>query len=425
MTDETSVTADEHVAGSSAISAELPSDGRVTLPQLLAYAEKNAAPVLLAQGELALGEAEVIAADQRQPFNPSLQLGLGGRRQAGGTGLDAQVAIEQQLEIAGQREKRREAARQFHEQTAMGLDAAAWAVHAQVHWAFQRALLAREHLSLAEERVALSAELRQAAQRRIDVGEEASVLLEVAQAEFALAENTRASAAAEVEISELGLAQASGWQGARSLQPVGDLGMPQTTEGGVELRDDARKSSPTLRQLDAATRVAEADLQAARREAWPSPTVGVSYAHEGSTTTAGNNSPASDILMGTLQIPIPAFARNQGPVARRHADVQVARARQRAVSIQFDSVVAAAVARMDAAARRSRGLEEGVVTGFERSSTALQRAYEVGELGYLEVAQALERLWNAREQALAARSDYYDAFADLERLVGPLEEDSR
>lgn len=405
---------------SSSAPIDIPEDRRVTLSQALAYAEENAPSVLVARGDVALGDAEVLAARQAQPFNPTISVGLGQRRQGGGTGLDAQVALQQQLEVAGQRRRRRESAQRFRELTSLGLDAAAWSVHADVHWAFERALLAEERLALAQERVAVSQDLLRMVQRRVEVGDESSVVVEIAKADTAVAQNIEAEAAAEVETTRMMLARVVGSETA-GLIPVGTLDAPSQTRGGAELARTATETNPALRQTDAATRVAEADLAVAHREAWPSPTVGVSFAREGSTSTPANFSPASTIWMGTLQIPIPSFARNQGAVARGRARVQVAEARHRAASVQFNSMVGSAAARVDAAAYRSMALESGVVTAFERSLVALRRAYDLGELGFLDVAQGLERLWGAREQALSTRTTYYDAFADLERLVGPLD----
>ena len=398
-----------------------PSDGRVSLPQALAYAKENAPEAVVASAEAGLGDAEVTASKQVQPFNPTLSVGLGQRRQAGGTGLDAQVALTQQIEIAGQRGKRRESAQMYRELTQLGIDAAAWTVHADVHRAFERALLAQERLTLADERVEVAKELLRVAERKVEVGEESSLVVDVANAELCVAENTATAAAADVEEFRLLLASAIGWPSPPGLEPVGRLDAPTLAESGPELIRYAAESSPSVRQAETARRVAEADLETANREAWPSPTVGVSFAREGSTTTPDNFSPSSTIWMGTLQIPIPSFARNQGPVARSRARVKVAEARQRAVSIQYIAMVSAAIAQVNAAARQSAALEGSVLPTFEKSLAALRRSYDVGEMGYLEVAQALDRLWAARQQALDARAAYYEAFADLERLVGPLD----
>lgn len=209
----------------------------------------------------------------------------------------------------------------------------------------------------------------------------------------------------------------SGWPDADSLDPIGVLEDPQPVGDHDALVQRAIDQSPILGETRKATELASAHIEVARRDAWPTLTLGARYSHEGSTSTPN---PASDIWMGVIQVSLPTFARNQGTVARSRADLAVAQTRQHAVSVQFEAMVGAAAVRLDAAAARVHALEESVVPAFERTLAGLRLGYEVGEFDYLEVAQARERVWAARQQAFDARGDYYDAFAELERLVGPL-----
>lgn len=401
--------------------AEPPPDGRVTLPQLLAWAAGHSPVVLRGCGELARGEAEVRAAQVAQPFNPTLRVGLGQRFQAGGSGLDAEIGLEQELELAGQRRRRLEAARRHDELTDLGLDAAGWEAHASVHFAFERTLLARDELALAEALVAFERELLAAVERKVELGDESPVMAELASAELALAETEATAAVAEVEAATLALAQASGWPLASPLQPVGDSQVPSHVGEHDVLVTRALDQSPVLREADKVAELARAQVEVARREAWPSLTLGLRYAHEGSTTTAANFNPASNIWMGSVTIPIPTFSRGQASIARQRAQLEVSRSNQRATSTEFVAMVETAAVRVDAAAERARTLEQRVVPAFDRSLSALRRAHEIGELDFLAVAQARERVWAARRQVFEARADYYAAFAELERLVGPLQ----
>ncbi len=411
-----------HVQNLRPPAVELPTDGAISLAQALSYAEVRAPEVFLAQGRLALGEAEVSAAEQLQPFNPTLSLGLGQRRQGQGRGLEAEVAISQQLEIAGQRKRRREAASRYQELLRLGLDAASWQVHAEVHRSFERALLADEVVVLVGQVLAFDEELLAMARRRVEVGDEASVIVEVAAAEVAISRSMSAVAVSQVETSRLALARAIGWTGSQ-LRPLGPAGAIATAGDREGLIGQALVSSPHLQRAEKQIEVARARAEASRREAWPSPTVGLSYTREGSTSTPGNSNPASDIWMGTVQVPIPAFARNQGAVVRRRAELVVAESESFVLSQNFAAEVGMAAVRVDVAAARILALGGSVVPAFERGLVALQRSYEVGELDFLAVAQAREQMWEARSQVLSARAEYYDALADLERLVGPIERD--
>lgn len=394
-------------------------EGHATLAKLLEYARTQAPNMLVADGSLALAEAEVVAARQVQPTNPTISLGLGQRRQAGGVGLEAQVTIEQQVEIAGQRRKRREAARRFKDLTRLGIDVTEREVHVQVHRSFERALLAEARQALAVRVVEIDKELLSMAQRRVEVGAESSFVLELAQARLILSKNAVTAATTRVEVTRLALAQVSGWQG--EVLPTGSLDRPQKIDNKPALLESALKSNPVLQRAKARIDVARARVEVAKREAWPSPSIGVSYTHEGATSTPGNTNPASDIWMGTVSLPLPTFARNQGTIARQRSALRLEEARGRATWIQFESTVATAVAQMNSSAARVDALEREVVPAFERSLAALRRAYEVGELEFFKVAQAREQLLTARREALSARAEYYDAFSEVERWVGPLD----
>lgn len=398
-------------------SVELPA-GEVSLAQLLAYAHTHAPALVRARGRLALGDAERVAADVVR-YDPVVDVGLGVREQGGATGLDAQVALSQQLELSGQRRLRRAAAEQVQALRTAGVDVAAWSVHAEVHLAFSRALLAEDVLSLADDRRALALKLQTMTETKVTAGEEPAVALELARAEVALAENLRTRAEASLSTARLALARAAGVPD-RPLTPRGD-------HPGLVLIDDAahwvaqaQQANPTLRRAHARVAVADARVDVAARDARPAPSFGVQYTREGSTSRPGNPSPPSNIVMGTVSVPIPAFNRNRGAVARRQAEAQVARSDQRALQLELDQATRMACVQVDATARRVQRLTTDVVGAFSRAVAALERAYAVGERDFVSVAQSMQRLWSAREQALVARSEHLVAVAELETLVGPL-----
>lgn len=373
--------------------------------------------MLLGCGELAIGEAESRAAEQAQPYNPQLSLGLGARRQAGLVGVEAEVGIEQSLEIAGQRKLRRRAAHDLEALGELGLDAAAWAVHAEVHLAFESVLLARSELALADELVGYERELLAMAQRKVELGDESGVIVELAGAELALAENEAAIAQAALEAARVELALVSGWPDPATLEPLGELEAPATLGDHDSLVARALERSPVLARARKARELASSELELAEREARPDLTLGAQYQHEGSTSAAN---PASHVWLGVVQVSLPSFQRNQGARYRGRAALELAATRELALAQRFEASVGVAAIEVDAAAERVAALEQRVVPAFERTLAGLRLGYEAGEFDYLDVAQARERVWAARKQVFVARADYYEAFAALERLVGPL-----
>lgn len=372
----------------------------------------------MARARTKLGRAEQTAAGLLR-YDPVVELGLGARVQAGAVGLDAEVSVSQQIEVSGQRRARKEAARRLQALQSAGVDVADWAVHADVHLAFSNAWLVQEVLTLAEQRRVLAETLLTMAASKVAAGEESAVTLDLAKAEVAWSQNAYTKAEASVVAAELVLARAAGSD--RPLRPRGPA-MPGTVAAdAARWVAAARERNPKLAQADAAVALADARVEVAQRDARPAPSVGVRLAREGSTSRPGNPSPGSNIVMGTLAVPIPAFRRNRGEVARRTAEAEVARIDRGALLQQLDAVVRTACVRVDASSQRALRLQTDVVDAFEGSLAALQRSYAAGEQDFSSVAQSMQRLWAVREEVLSVRAEYHLALADLEVLVGPLE----
>ena len=77
-------------------------DAPLTLEQLLVYADSHSPAIQTARARVGLAEAEIIGADIVFPANPQLSFGAGGRTIEGTTGFEFEVAVQQQLEIAGE-----------------------------------------------------------------------------------------------------------------------------------------------------------------------------------------------------------------------------------------------------------------------------------------------------------------------------------
>jgi len=407
--------------GSPASVAEpLPERGPVTLSQVLGHADAHAAEIVRAQGQLALGDAERSAAALFR-YDPVVDLALGVRDQWGGIGMDAEVGVTQQVELGRRRQARIEAAERMQELLDADVEAARWAVHAEVHLAYARALLAEDALTLARRRAELATTLRSMVETKVEAGEEPTMALEVARAEQALAMSARTQAEAGVETARLALAQAAGVSD-RPLTPVRGDETIVLVDDAAQWVAQGRARNVQLRRSALEVEAADAQVAVARTEVRPAPSFGLRYAHEGSTTRPGNFNPASNVVVGTLSVSIPAFSGNRGALARRQAEAEAARARQSALEIGFDQATRIACVRVDAAAARVQQLDEDVISAFERSVSGIERAYAVGERDFVAVAQSMGRLWTAREQVLVARGEYYVALAELERLVGPIED---
>jgi cobalt-zinc-cadmium efflux system outer membrane protein len=189
-------------------------------------------------------------------------------------------------------------------------------------------------------------------------------------------------------------------------------GAPQVPELAALVRA-ARKRHPELRAQHAALAQANAERDVAEREAWPTPAIGVSYEHESSPFD-----PDNDIVLGTIELPLPLFARNQGDRAMADAEAARARAERDAAAQQLEGRIASAHAALQTAASRMMLFAAQIGPRLEESLALLERGFTAGEIPLLEVLAARERLLSAKRAALDAGADYARAHAELEYAIG-------
>jgi cobalt-zinc-cadmium efflux system outer membrane protein len=386
--------------------------GEATLPQLLAYAEQHAPPIHVARAHARRGDAEVLAASPLFQSNPEFTSGFGGRALGTGTYFELQVSVQQTLELAGERFLRLETAERTREVALAEQDESRWLVHVAVHTLFFEALVARERTGAAERVVRFTQDLQQAAQRRVDAGDDAPLAMLVVRADLAQATERLIAAQLEEELARSALAEAAGWPAERPLTLLGALPAVRTPRTASELLRLAAQHTPALRTQALAVTEAEARLRLVDREAWPKPTVGLAYTREGAAA------PEPGIGMLTVALPLPLWNRNQGEHARALVTLETARAERDAFDGHLRARLTRAASAVDAAARRVQIYGADVVPAVDRNLELIRRAYDLGEIDIHAVSQTRERVLDTQRRVIDARSEYARALAELEGLVG-------
>lgn len=386
----------------------------VSLTEILAFAEQHSPVLVVARSTRSRAEAALTAASVLLPTNPELTLAGGPRIGAAGIGVNLEVGLSQQVQIAGERGLRVDAANRLSELTETEIEQLRWAVHADVHAAFHLVLLAEQREELAARVVAFQADVLRIVERQISAGETAQLSLRLAQAEVAQATQVLVAARQQHLAARVRLAQLAGWPAASPPAPQGDTQEPHEPPPLAELIALAREHQPALRRGAARIREAEARASLADRERWPRPSLGVQYRREGSSNAEGT----FDVVMGTLSIPIPSFQRNQGERARARADVTVAQADLDATHQLLEGQITEARSEVAAAALRASAYGTDILPRFEENLTLLRRSFELGEIDLLSLSTGRERFLRIQSDALAARQDYFVAIAGLERVVG-------
>lgn len=388
--------------------------GAVSLSVMLAYADEHSPLLFVARSTRSRAEAARAAASLLLPGNPELTVAVGPRRGTAGTGVDVEVSLMQQLEIAGERCVRQEAAKRLGDVTDAEIEQIRWAVHCDVHAGFHRALVEQERVHLAQRVVAFQQDVLRVVERQIAAGETAPLTLRLAQAEVAQSRQVLVAAQQASTASRIRLSLLSGWPPATPPQPAGSFDVPRDPPPLAELGRIAAQKLPSVRAGAARLREARARAAVAAREAWPRPSVGVQYQREGNPGAEG----VYDVWMGVLSVPVPLARRNEGERARAHADVKVAEAEVQGARRMLEAQIAEARSEVVSAAARSQAYGSEILPRFEENLTLLRRSFELGEIDILALSTGRERFLRIQSDAISAQQDYFVALAGLERVVG-------
>lgn len=396
-------------------------EGRtVSLAEVLEQARAHAPEVLRAEARLELGVAEREAAAPRLPGNPNLYLGVGGRTNRFGTNVELQAQLSQPFEIAGERRMRLGAAAAYHDALAQRHALVQWQAEVEARAAFYLALVERRRAQTA----ALAEDFSHAVVEVTDVlvkaGEESPLRLRLARAELAHARQARQEADRRYRAACIRLAERVGSPPDEPLVPRGELPEARSVELERGPEVTARRGSsdasehPAVVAMQAEVDAAEAEAAAARRDAWPHPSLGIYVAREREPGTPIT----SRVALATISLPLPLWQRNQGARARARARLRIASTERAVLRRTLDRERRRAADALDTAARRLEIYAADVLPRFSENLVLLRRAFELGEIDLLEVFVERERFLRFQDEALDVYVDYIEATRDLELAQG-------
>jgi cobalt-zinc-cadmium efflux system outer membrane protein len=386
----------------------------VSLQTMLTHADEHAPGVLVTRAKTERGQAAVDSARVVLQSNTIAGAMAGPRFAQGARGIDYQIWLRQPIEIAGERKQRQETAARTQERMHKELEEVRWQVHREVHAAFHVALVARERSSLAQKILVSTEELLSVAERRHQAGDISQLAVRLAEGELAQARQALLASEQEYRSTQLRLAEVSGWPADVLPEPVGELDEPKRAPPLEELLALALAEHPGIAARAGAVAEAEARVRLEDREAWPEPSLGVTYTRE-SLPNVGLN---EHIVQGLMSLPIPFTQRNQAGRARARAELSVAKAEATAFVQALEARLASAANAVNADAARIAAYGTEILPAFEGNLALLRRAFELGEADLLQVLVGRERLLRIQQDALTAHQDYYRDVAALEAEVG-------
>jgi cobalt-zinc-cadmium efflux system outer membrane protein len=195
---------------------------------------------------------------------------------------------------------------------------------------------------------------------------------------------------------------------AEDAEPDVAPSIPELTAKALEVR-------PDLLAAERAHVLAEAGLSAARREALPDITLGITYTH--SEFLASGDNP-NTFAFG-VSLPLPIFDRNQANIGRAQLDMERANNEAARIAISIRQEVAEAARRVE----RAKSLLDvfqggGMLDRAETSLRVAEKSYKAGAISLLELLEAQRTFLSARAEYLRAQYDNRQARIDLGYAVG-------
>jgi cobalt-zinc-cadmium efflux system outer membrane protein len=387
-----------------------PCQGRITRENVVRCVLATSPLIRAEDAALAAAQARKTAVSPLLPSNPVASFSVARRREAGGPSVvNWHAALEQELEVAGQRGARRSAATAFMQvqaelgrQTRRDVAAAAWIAYFEASAARERQLLATR---LAEGAQAVATVARARAEKGLVAPVEADVAdaaaIKAWQAQLA-AERERADADAALLAL---LARASG----APLLLAPDLTALRSADGAR--REPEHR--PEVRAREAEREAYQRQAEAYRRARLPNPTLSVFAEDDG----------FNERVLGVgLAIPLPL----PGNVGRTYrGEIAEAEALSSRAAAEREAALRDATLGLDKARRafesRARELEAFTPERLERARRSLQAVREEVEAGRLSVRDAVvlqQALLELLDADLAARLAWCLASVELARVSG-------
>ena len=358
---------------------------------------------------------ERIGARALLPANPVASATIGHRRDDSAsvppaTGVEWGVRLEQMIEVAGQRGARmREADR------ALGVASEAERLarldtRAEARAAYVSLQVARAQVEAAARRLALGDQLLQAARARVKAGAASDIELHLAEVERGRFEHEHVEAQLAVGEAERALRLVTGVGGDVSIEPSTPLTSPPPLQGDLHvLVEHAIAARAERRVVKAAVAHVDASVSRLSRERAPNPTLYVD---------AQSQQPGQLYVGGGVALPLPLWRRNQGELARAHAERRRLEAEDSLLVREIEQQVAAALHTLEARQAEEALWSERIVPSAEANVELVRAGWLGGKLDLFRVVQVAREAADARRRQLEVLGDLWRARIELDRATG-------
>ncbi len=390
--------------------------GSLTLQQALALALLHNPGLSAFAWESRALEARMVQAGR--PPNPTLDVMIEDLAATRFSGTDRDQPVQSQttlqlsqlIELGGKRTARVRLAQANIDLAAWDYETARIDVLTHVSRAFTDVLAAQETLAVSEETTRLVTQVRENVSARVTAGTVSPIEETRAGVALAAVRADAARARRALEASRSRLALLWGSPMATFANAAGDLKAEPPPLPAATALTTMLNQNPELARWAAELTQREARLavEQSRRKI----DVAVSAGYRRFTTVDGNS-----FVIGA-SVPLPFFDKNKGGIEEARIRVAEGYEQQRAAAARVAAQLAGAYAALASAHDEATILRTDALPGAQQTFEAVTEGYRLGRFGLLDVLDAQRTLIAVGGQYVRALSDYHQAVASVERLIG-------
>lgn len=356
--------------------------------------------------QAALSEAQAMLEQAGKLPNPQLEL-LTGRVQPrvtdGLEGAKNTLGIAQPLVWPSAQSARVEQAKQSVQAAKASMDEVRADLTLQTRLAFIGVLRAQEMLRLTLEDQEQLQLMRDRIKARVNVGESPRYEAVKAEAEALAGLRQVENARSQLNVARALLAHLSGVMAPEASMLTAKL--PPSIEMHT-LRAAMMQSNPRYVRAKALVSAARAQVEEARAERVPAPTVRAQL----------ERTPDSDSWQVGLSMPIPLFDQRQGVVAAAEARLDKVLAEGRTDLLKLELALEQGFNRFMGARAQLQAIEGGLLAESRDALRVAELAYRAGERSILDVLDARRALRAVQMDRIQSLYETYAALFELERL---------
>ncbi|WP_313303439.1 TolC family protein [Diaphorobacter sp.] len=311
------------------------------------------------------------------------------------------VGVEQPLPIFGQRGLRIENAKKGERTAAAHVEVAVHAALNDGAQAFNELLIAQQRVDVWSEAQTSLENAARIVRGQIEAGtrsryDGARLTLQQAQLKMQVAKASAALQAARASAARVAAVPTWEVRAQGSLQPLSAQQLPAYDA----LWAQASARLPELRSAQAELDQARHRIDVARRDALPTPSLGV---------TRVNSRPDGHYTQWGVSMEIPLFDRNQGNIDRARVEADQAELRWQAAQQNAQAALFSALGQLQLKRESMQAYERDGLSQIGPLRQMANDAYKLGQGGILELIDALNSIAEHRLEYLEVVKDYLDA----------------